>query len=128
MNGNLRSAAAQFEHRNGDKPYNLSVIRKLAEQAAAAGAEAIAFHECCISGYGFARRLSREQMLALAEPVPQGESVQALVQIARETNVTVLAGLFERDTEDRLYNTYLAVDGSGVIAKHRKLHPFINSY
>ncbi len=128
MNGNLRSAAAQFEHRNGDKPYNLSVIRKLAEQAAAAGADAVAFHECCISGYGFARRLSREQMLALAEPVPQGESVQALVQIARETNVTVLAGLFERDTEDRLYNTYLAVDGSGVIAKHRKLHPFINSY
>lgn len=128
MNGNLRIATAQFEHRNGDKPYNISVIRKLAEQAAAAGAEAVAFHECCISGYGFARRLSREQMLALAEPVPQGESIQALIQIAHDTKITVLAGLFERDADDRLYNTYVAVNGSGAIAKHRKLHPFISTY
>lgn len=125
---NLNIATAQFEHRNGDKPHNLSVIRKLAEQAAGAGTKVVAFHECSVSGYGFARRLSREEMLALAEPVPNGDSVQALVRIARDTNTTVLAGLFEKDAENRLYNAYLAVNDSGVIAKHRKLHPFISAY
>lgn len=125
---NLSVATVQFEHRSGDKPGNLSVIRKLTEQAAASGAKIIAFHECCISGYAFARRLSYEELLAVAEPVPDGESVQALIQIARDTDVTILAGLFERDTESRIYNAYLAVGGSGVIANHRKLHPFISAH
>lgn len=123
---NLRVATVQFENQSGNKASNLATIRRLAEQAAAEGAKIVAFHECSISGYTFARRLSREEMLTLAEPVPHGESVQALVQIARDTNVAVLAGLFEKDTEDRLYNTYVCVDGNGLVAKYRKLHPFIN--
>lgn len=125
---NLRIATAQFENQSGNKVFNLAVIRQLTERAAAAGAKAVTFHECSITGYTFARHLSREQMLALAEPVPEGESVQALIQIARDTGVVVLAGLFEKDTEDQLYNTYICVDSHGVVAKYRKLHPFINPH
>ncbi len=124
----LAVAAAQFEHKSGDKPYNLGVIRQLAVEAAAAGAQAIAFHECSVTGYTFARRLSREQMLDLAEPIPGGESIQTLIAIAREGNLAVLAGLFEKDEQDRLYKAYVCVDASGVIAKYRKLHPFINPH
>jgi 5-aminopentanamidase len=69
---NLRIASAQFEHKSGDKIYNLSIIRQLTERAVSAGASVIAFHECSITGYSFARTLSREQMLALAEPIPDG--------------------------------------------------------
>ena len=125
---NLRIATAQFEHQSGDKISNLAVIRRLAEQAAAAGADVAAFHECSITGYTFARRLSLGQMLALAEPIPAGESVQALINIARDTKVALLAGLFEKDSDDRLYNAYICVDSEGVVAKHRKLHPFINPH
>jgi predicted amidohydrolase len=125
---NLSIATAQFEHKSGDKIYNLSIIRQLSEQAASGGANVIAFHECSITGYTFARNLSREQMLALAEPIPDGESVRALSQIAKDTGTVILAGLFEKDAEDRLYKAYICVDGVGVVAKFRKLHPFINPH
>ena len=124
----LRIATAQFENKSGDKRYNLGVIRELTAQAAASGARAVAFHECSVTGYTFARRLSREQMLDLAELIPDGESVKALIQIAKDTGVAVLAGLFERDASDHLYKAYICVDASGVIAKFRKLHPFINPH
>src|SRR3954464_14774118 len=113
---NLRIATAQFEHKSGNKIYNLSIIRRLSEQAASAGADVIAFHECSITGYTFARNLSREQMLALAEPIPDGESVRALSQIANDTGMVILAGLFEKDAEDRLYKAYICVDGAGLVA------------
>jgi len=124
----LPIAAVQFENASGDKHANLDTIRNLTRQAAAAGARVVAFHECCITGYTFARHLSREQLLDLAEPIPSGESVQRLIDIARECNVAILAGLFEREAKDRLYKAQVCVDGSGLIAKHRKLHPFINPH
>jgi len=125
---NLRIATAQFENRSGDKRYNLEVIRTLSARAASQGAQVVAFHECSITGYTFARHLSREQMLELAEPIPNGESIQALTGIARENNVAILAGLFEKDEEDRLFKAYVCVDKNGLVAKYRKLHPFINPH
>jgi predicted amidohydrolase len=125
---NLKIASAQFEHRSGDKEYNLSVIEKLSGQAAAAGAQVIAFHECCISGYTFARHLSKQEMLALAEFVPEGESIERLTTIARKHNIVILAGLFEKDGDDNLYKPYVCVGRNGFIASHRKLHPFINPH
>ena len=122
----LLIASAQFENASGDKRANLETIRSITRQASAAGAKVIAFHECSISGYTFARRLSREELLDLAEPIPEGDSVQRLIAVAREFDVAILAGLFERDADGRLFKAQVCVDGSGLIAKHRKLHPFIN--
>jgi len=125
---NLNIATAQFENRSGDKKYNLSVIKKMSADAAAAGADVIAFHECSITGYTFARKLSKEQMLDLAEYIPAGESINELIEYAREYNIVILAGLFEKDEDDQLYKAYVCVDKNGLIAKHRKLHPFINPH
>src|SRR3954463_7884988 len=88
---NIRIASAQFEHRNGDKKYNLAIIEKLAAEAAAKGAQAIAFHECSISGYTFARHLSTQQLLELAEFVPGGDSINQLIRIATKYNIAILA-------------------------------------
>ena len=63
----LKISSAQFENRSGDKEYNLSVIEKLSREAAANGSDVIAFHECSVTGYTFARHLSKEQMLDIAE-------------------------------------------------------------
>ena len=46
---NIKIATAQFEHRSGDKDYNLRVIESLAADAASKGADVIAFHECSIT-------------------------------------------------------------------------------
>jgi predicted amidohydrolase len=122
----LKISTAQFENRSGDKEYNLSVIDRLAQKAAEEGSKVIAFHECSITGYTFARKLSRRQMLELAEPVPGGRSIDRLIQIAGKHDITILAGLFEKDTSENIYKAYVCVDGNGLIARYRKLHPFIN--
>jgi predicted amidohydrolase len=125
---NIRITTAQFENKSGDKAYNLGVIETLTRKASLEGSKVIAFHECAVTGYTFARRLSKDQMLELAEFVPEGESVKRLVLIARKYDMAVLAGLFEKDSQDRLYKTYVCVDKNGLVAKFRKLHPFINPY
>lgn len=123
---NFKIATAQFEHKSGDKRYNLDIIGKLSERAANEGAIAIAFHECSITGYTFARHLNRDQLLDLAENIPGGESIEELTKIARKYNLAVLAGLFEKDSGDKIYKAYVCVNRHGLVAKHRKLHPFIN--
>jgi predicted amidohydrolase len=124
----IRISSAQFECRDGDKAYNLSVMDSLAREAAGQGARAIAFHECSLTGYSFARKLSGDQLLELAEPIPSGPSIDKLVRMASRHRISVLAGLFEKDREDRIFKAYVCVNEHGVVAKHRKLHPFINPH
>ncbi|NEW83451.1 MAG: nitrilase [Mariniphaga sp.] len=125
---NFKIATAQFENKSGDKAYNLSVIEKLSGKVAKEGANVIAFHECSITGYSFARHLTREQMLDLAEFIPEGASILKLKEIAAKFDITILAGLFEKDKHNDLFKAYVCVDKNGLVAKYRKLHPFINPY
>ena len=124
----LKVSTAQFENKSGDKTYNLSVIEKLSKKASEEGSDVIAFHECSITGYTFARQLTKEQMLDLAEIIPEGESILKLKAIAVQYDITILAGLFEKDENDNLFKAYVCVDKNGLVAKYRKLHPFINPF
>lgn len=124
----LKISTAQFENKSGDKTYNLSVIESLSQKAAKEGSNVIAFHECSITGYTFARHLSKEQMLDLAEFIPDGESILKLTEIAKKNDIVILAGLFEKDADDNLFKAYVCVDKNGLVAKYRKIHPFINSH
>jgi predicted amidohydrolase len=122
----IRISTAQFENRSGNKEYNLGVIDSLSKKASEEGSSAIAFHECSVTGYSFARHLSKEQMFDLAELIPEGPSIQKLINIAEKYNIIILAGLFEKDKDENLYKAYVCVDKKGLVAKYRKLHPFIN--
>lgn len=124
----IKVATAQFENKSGDKNYNLSVIEKLAGKAAAEGSQVIAFHECSVTGYSFARKLSRRELLGISESIPDGESIQRLIAISKEYDIVILAGLFEKDGTDNIYKAYVCVSKEGLIAKYRKLHPFINPH
>jgi len=124
----IKISTAQFENKSGDKAYNLSVIDKLAAKAAGEGSQVIAFHECSVTGYSFARHLSKDEMLELAEFIPAGKSIQQLKAIAGNYNITILAGLFEKDSDNNLFKAYVCVDKNGLVAKYRKLHPFINPH
>ena len=124
----IKISTAQFENKSGDKDYNLLVIDQLSKKAAMEGSDVIAFHECSVTGYTFARNLTKEQMLDLAEIIPEGPSVARLINIAAKHNITILTGLFEKEKDDSLYKAYVCVDKNGLIAKHRKLHPFINPH
>lgn len=123
----IRIAAAQFEAHDSDKAYNLARIRELTRRAVDQGAEIVSFHEMCVPGYTWLQGLSREQMARIAEPVPDGPSVRALVQIAREFSTVLMAGLLELE-DDRFYNCYVTVSPEGYVTKFRKLHPFISRH
>lgn len=124
---NLTIAVAQFEPKDGAKAHNLSVIEQLAAAAKAKGATVASFHEMCITAYTFQKNLSRSEMEALAESVPDGPSTRQLIEIATRLDMTILAGLLEIE-DGHLYNTYICVDKTGLISKFQKLHAFISPH
>jgi predicted amidohydrolase len=124
----IRFAAAQFEHRDGDKAFNLGRIRALTRTAVEQGAEVVCFHECSITAYTYLQNLDRPALAVIAEPVPDGPSTKALIGIAREFGVVVMAGLIEAAADGRLLKCYVTVGPDGFITKFHKLHPFINPH
>ncbi|HSB17929.1 MAG TPA: nitrilase-related carbon-nitrogen hydrolase, partial [Bryobacteraceae bacterium] len=98
---NLRVASVQFECKPGDKTANLATIRRFAKEAARAGAEILVTPECSITGYWFLRNLGREEFAALAEPVFDGPSSQALMAMSKEYGMTIGAGLIERGDDGK---------------------------
>ncbi len=124
----LRVASVQFQHAPGDKAANLETIRHFVHKAAKQDVQLILFPECCISGYWHLRKLSRNELVELAEPVFDGPASQALQELAISTNMTISAGLVEIAEDGRLYNTQVVAMSDGSMARHRKLHCFISEH
>src|SRR5262245_62938881 len=129
---NIRVAAVQFQHAPGDKNANLATIERFVAAAAAKKVEIIAFPECCISGYWHLRKLSRGELTALAEPLPDGPAAQRLLALSRQHGMTIGAGLIEYDKAERdggkLYNSFFVAMPDGRWARHRKLHVFVSEF
>jgi predicted amidohydrolase len=124
----VRVAAVQFQHRPGDKTYNLGRIRNLVGEAARAGVEIIAFPEMCITGYWHVRKLPREGVEALAEQVPDGPSTKELLRLSRQHGMSIGAGLIEKGADGKLYNAYVVAMPDGRWVVHRKLHVFVSRF
>ena len=123
----MKLAVAQFQPKDGDKSYNLSVIDRLTQKAKSQGADLISFHEMCISAYTFTKDLSLAEITDLAENVPDGESTRKLIALSQTYNMPILAGLVEKEN-GKIYNTYICVYEGKLVAKYRKLHPFISKF
>ncbi|MGF1720684.1 nitrilase family protein [Vibrio kyushuensis] len=124
----IRVASVQFNHRANDKAYNFSIIESYVLQARIEQVELILFPEMCITGYMHVSNLSRDEIQAIAEPVPQGLSTQKLLRLAESEQMTIGAGLIEQGDDGKLYNTFVLAMPDGKIAKHRKLHTFISQH
>ena len=124
----IRVGVAQFENRDNDKIYNLNRVRDLTRRAVEQGAEIVSFHEGCIPAYTWVQPLGKDELLRIAEPVPDGPSVGKLTEIAHEFKVIVMAGLFELDGAGNVYNCYVTVGPDGYITKFRKLHTFVSPH
>ncbi len=124
----IRVAAVQFEHANGDKSANREKIKSFVNKAAEQGVQMVVFPECCITGYWFLRHLSKEHIMSLAEPVFSGPSSQFLLSLAKEHQMTIGAGLVEITEDGTLYNTYVVAMPNGECQLHRKIHCFISEY
>lgn len=127
IKNSIKAAVVQFNHRAGDKDYNLSVIEKMCREAASAGCNIIVFPEMCITGYWHVRKLSKQQISELSEPVPTGSSVIKLQKLASEHGLIIGAGLIEKNA-GCFYNSYVVVQPDRDVSVHRKLHCFISAY
>jgi predicted amidohydrolase len=125
---NVRVAAVQFQHQPGNKAYNLGRVRQLVADAATSGVEIIAFPEMCLTGYWHVRKLPRDAVEALAEPVPEGPCTQELLRLSRQHRMSIGAGLIEKGADGKLYNAYVVAMPDGRWALHRKLHVFVSRF
>lgn len=121
--GTIRAGVVQFEPVAGDKGANFAKVEGFARRAASEGVKILVFPECCITGYWYLRKLTREGLGAIAERVPEGESTQRLMGLARELGMTIGAGLVEAEGE-RFYNTYVVTMPDGQVKRHRKIQAF----
>jgi predicted amidohydrolase len=124
----IRVATVQFESAPGDRARNLGRVREFVAEAARSNVEIIAFPEMCLTGYWHVRKLARESVEALAEPVPDGGCTQELLTLSREHGMTIGAGLIERAADGRMYNAYVVAMPDGRWALHRKLHVFVSPF
>jgi predicted amidohydrolase len=125
---NIRAAAVQFEPVSGDKQANLNTICRFTQQAASQNVQLLVFPECCITGYWFLRKLSKEQISTLAEPAVTGPASELLLDLAQRHALTLGAGLVEASEDGCFYNTYLVAMPGGKMRRHRKLHSFENEH
>jgi predicted amidohydrolase len=124
----IRVATVQFQHEPGNKPHNLDRVRHFVREAAKSAVEIIAFPEMCLTGYWYVRKLGREEIEALSEPVPDGACSQELLRLSREHGMTIGAGLIERGDDGRFYNSYVVAMPDGSWAVHRKIHAFESAF
>jgi predicted amidohydrolase len=111
-------ASIQYEPEFGAVDANLDAMEELIRAAVAQGATIAVLPELADSGYVFA---AREELEAVAEPIPEGRSATRLIALAQELSIHIASGLAERDGE-RFYNAALLCGPQGFVGKYRKLH------
>ena len=85
----LKVATVQFQHKDSDRLYNISVIKRFVKKAASQNVKLIVFPEMCITGYGHLGKLSQPQLVKSAESIPDGPTTQLFISIAKELNIII---------------------------------------
>jgi predicted amidohydrolase len=113
----MRIGFYQFSPMFKEKTENL---KKIEETLLKVNADLIVLPELCNTGYSF---LSRNELKKYAEKIPDGETTQTLINMARKKNTCIVAGLAERD-KNHIYNSAILVKPDGQVKTYRKAHLF----
>ncbi|RKY84372.1 acyltransferase [candidate division KSB1 bacterium] len=113
----MRVGFYQFSPEFGNKKANLEKIRFVLRDT---DADLIVLPELFSTGYQF---VDKKEVLELAEKIPDGFTTGELMKISNENNVSIVAGICERDDE-KLFNSAVLVTPSGFTGKYRKTHLF----
>jgi deaminated glutathione amidase len=100
-----------------EKQQNLARMSKLAETAAASGADLVLFPEAAMVG-----GRPDQSLVPFAERL-DGAFVGELQRMAARHRIAIVAGMFEPADSARVYNTVVAVAQDGrLIGSYRKIH------
>jgi len=95
-------------------------LQKIEETLAHVEADLLVLPELCTTGYQF---ISSHEVQALAEPVPEGESVQRLCALCKRKGFYLVCGMAEK-TKEGIYNSAVLVGPDGWLGTYRKTHLF----
>jgi len=94
---------------------NLRRAEEVVKKSSQEGCQAIILPECLDTGW------TDPSARELARPIP-GETSDRLLQMAKDNEVMVVAGLTELDGS-RIYNSVILIDETGkILLKHRKIN------
>jgi predicted amidohydrolase len=113
----MRVGFYQYEPQFGEVVKNLDAVAAALEHAEA---DLIVLPELFASGYQF---VSQDEVVQLAEPVPDGLTTRRLIELAKRRRMVIVAGLPER-AGAACYNSAVVVGPSGFIGCYRKTHLF----
>jgi N-carbamoylputrescine amidase len=112
----LRIAAVVMRSVLGETLDNLNRTKAWVEKAVSGGADLVCFPELNLTGYSV-----REVARSVAEPIP-GPLSEAVVQMALETGVFILAGLVEQGEDGSVFASQIVAGREGLQGVYRKCH------
>ncbi|HEX7099766.1 MAG TPA: nitrilase-related carbon-nitrogen hydrolase [Acidimicrobiia bacterium] len=127
MSNIVRAAILQTEW-TGDKESMVDKHVKYAEQAANEGAQVMCFQEIFNTPYFC--QVQDNVHFDDAEPIPDGPTMQRMIQLAKDTEMVLVVPMFEKADEGFYYNTAAVIDADGTyLGKYRKTHiPHVNGF
>jgi len=112
----IRVAAVIFNSPVGKTRENLDRMGIWVAEARKQGAAIICFPELNITGYS-----THDDIKQTAEPIP-GDISQHLLQLARDNQISILAGVTERDVAGCIFASHLVVTPDEIAGVYRKIH------
>ncbi|HIF31652.1 MAG TPA: hypothetical protein EYQ75_08285 [Planctomycetaceae bacterium] len=111
----IRMAAVSMNSPLGQQDQTLQRMAEFCERAASDSAELVLFPELVIHGH------CTPNTWDVAEAVPDGPSVERLIDLAKRYDIFLSAGLSEKEN-DIVFNTQVLVGPNGYIGRQRKIH------
>ena len=112
-----------------EKARNLERFLSFMEESAARGTTLLLFPELSLTGLpetlsmAWLHEESLQHFHGNAEPVPEGESVQKLIEKAKALGLYVCWSMTELDKENRFRNAAVLIGPEGYIGKYHKQNP-----
>ncbi|MFX0168759.1 MAG: nitrilase-related carbon-nitrogen hydrolase [Candidatus Hodarchaeota archaeon] len=117
----MKVAAAQIHPRFAEPEANRKILKRVIQRAGKQEVNLIVFPELCSTGYNFS---SPDQVLRLAEPIPEGSTTQLWIHLAREHGITIVGGIAELGLNNQVFNSAVIVSPEGIVESYQKIHLF----
>jgi N-carbamoylputrescine amidase len=116
----VRAAIVQTEW-TGDKESMLKKNMDYAREAAQQGAKIMCFQELFDAPYFC--QVQDDEHFESAESIPDGPTVKAMQELAKETEMVLIVPMFEKEDDGFFYNTAAVIENDGsYLGKYRKTH------